>query len=337
MKIWIDLVNSPHILFFIPIIKRLENDGHKVLLTHRDFAQTAALVERHKLNSTLVGGHGGATKLGKIKNIISRTIALIQFAKGKKIDIAISHNSYFQLLAAKFLTINSVTSMDFEGTYANHLAFRLASKVIVPESFPVESLKRFGAKNYSFYTGLKEDICLADFVLSNTFKKDLFEELHLTNTSNKPLVVLRPPPTQALYHQHENSLFDVLMRKLATLDVNVVGLPRYPEQKEYMKQVMPNCTIPEKVVDGLQLVANADLVISAGGSMNREAAALGTPAITLFAAELPNVDQILVEAGKLKHFTDSKQIEELIVSIKPTCSFRENNSESIDVFMNIIN
>jgi len=340
MKIWIDLVNSPHIPFFIPIIKRLEQQNHKIYITYRDFAQTAQLVEQHNLAAVLIGDHKGKNKLAKIFNLLKRTQQLIKFAKGKKIDLAVSHNSYFQIMAAKRLNIPSLTSMDFEGQPANHLAFRLASLVSVPDAFPQRALTKFGAKRVVKYQGFKENICLADFVYQADYIKQIKSAFRLSDDDlAKPLVVVRPPPTLALYHNGDESLFDEFLHVIAQQNISVLVLPRIKEQKEQLAKAFPQFFFSDQVLDGLQLVAHVDAVVSGGGSMNREAACLGTPAVSFFSGDLPAVDQELQKQGKLNVVKSMKELEGLSFCKKNKDKMISNEQTqfAINDFFNHIN
>lgn len=338
MHVWIDLVNSPHIPFFLPVIQRLEKSGHSVIITYRDFAQTAPLVKANNISATLVGGHGGKSKLGKIKNLCKRTIDLYHFAKNKNIDLAISHNSYFQIVAARLLNIPCITSMDFEGQPANHLAFRLASFVSVPEVFPKNKLKKFGAKNIGFYQGLKEDICLNGF----TKNPNYISKIQIAFNLNKqdminPIVLVRPPPSLALYHNNDESLFDLFLSKLSNEKVTVLVLPRVEEQKQAIALKYPNFNFSNQVLDGLQLISHVDLVVSGGGSMNREAACLNVHALSFFSGQLPCVDKLLQKNGLLSVIHTKEQIDALVFNKKKHIKVEHNKQAIIDFMSHISN
>lgn len=333
MKIWIDLTNSPHVTFFTPIIKRLETAGYEVIVTYRDFAQTKSMVESAEFTATLIDGHGGKSRLGKIKNLLSRTSQLVFFARKKRIDIAISHNSYFQLAAAKILGIKSLTSMDFEGQPANHIAFRLATLVSVPEGFPAVYLKRFGAKNVHYYQGIKEMISLADFAVDDNFENKLASAFNLTNADlKKPVVVVRPPPTLALYHNNDDEIFQAVLTKLASLNCSVLMVPRTDEQRDDIRAQYPQFFYSAITLDGLQLVAYADALISGGGSMNREAACLGTEAISVFSDKLCAIDEFLQSKGRLKQLTTQMEVDSLLFNKKNNTVYQPT-SESVNDFI----
>src|SRR6266436_576775 len=176
MHIWIDLANSPHVPFFHALIPEFIARGHTVELSARDFAQTVELATKAGMMAHVIGGHGGGSITGKAGNLVGRAAALRKWARDRGFDLAVSHNSYAQIAAAAALGTKAVTLMDYEHQPANHLAFRLASSVIVPRPFPASELKKYGAstRKVKRYEGTKEDVYLADFVPEPAFAETLF-------------------------------------------------------------------------------------------------------------------------------------------------------------------
>src|SRR5881396_2632448 len=197
MRIWIDLANSPHVPFFRALIPEFVERGHQVEITARDFAQTVELATKAGMMPHVIGRHGGGTFRGKAGNLIGRAAALRKWARDRGFDLAVSHNSYAQISAAAALGIKTVTLMDYEHQPANHLAFRLARRVIVPEYFPATALRRFGATPHKTrrYPGVKEQIYLASFVP----RTDYLTSIGISR--DRILVVMRPPADWALYHR----------------------------------------------------------------------------------------------------------------------------------------
>ncbi|HEY0544196.1 MAG TPA: DUF354 domain-containing protein [Pyrinomonadaceae bacterium] len=312
MRIWIDLANSPHVPFFRALIPEFERRGHKILMTARDFAQTVELARSAGFAPEVIGAHGGGKLSAKFGNLIGRTAALARWARGRGIDLAVSHNSYAQTAAARALSIKSVTLMDYEHQPANHLAFRLASRVIVPRAFPAEALRRFGAreKKVRRYAGTKEDVYLADFAPDPRFTEILRE---LGVAADDVLVIVRPPAREALYHRFENELFDELIERLcARAEVKAILLARTEAQRAlYLARECANMIAPRAALDGANLIAHADLVISAGGTMNREAAALGVPAATIYAGKWAAIDEELVKEGRLRRISTREDLNSL--------------------------
>lgn len=317
MRIWIDLANSPHVPFFHALIPEFTARGHQVEITAREFAQTVELAMKVGMMPHVIGRHGGGTFRGKAGNLVGRAGSLRKWARDRGFDLAVSHNSYAHIAAAAALGIKTVTLMDYEHQPANHLAFRLASKVIVPRAFPAKELRKYGAslRKVYRYKGIKEDVYLAEFQPDPNFTKTLRQ---LGIDLQDVLVVARPPAREALYHRFENELFDELVSNLSSRDlVKIILLPRSEAQREaYEKRNLPNLIMPTMVLDGANLIAAADLVVSAGGTMNREAAALGVPAVSVYAGQWAAIDEGLVGEGRLRRISSPEEIEGLIVSKK---------------------
>ena len=327
MRIWIDLANSPHVPFFRALIPEFVARGHQIEITARDFAQTVELAAKAGMTPHVIGGHGGGSITGKAGNLVGRAAALRKWARDRGFDLAVSHNSYAQIAAAAALGIRSATLMDYEHQPANHLAFRLASRVIVPRAFPSAELKKYGAstRKVKRYEGTKEDVYLADFVPEPAFAKTL---LRLGITSEDVLVVARPPAREALYHRFENELFDELLAYLSSWDdVKIILLPRSDTQREdFAARKSPNMIIPREALDGSNLIAHADLVISAGGTMNREAAALGVPAASVYAGKWAAIDEELIREGRLNRIQSREEINGL--SVEKKCGLNPRDATS---------
>ncbi|MEJ7711020.1 MAG: DUF354 domain-containing protein [Pyrinomonadaceae bacterium] len=222
--------------------------------------------------------------------------------------------------------MRTVTLMDYEHQPANHLAFRLASHVIVPAAFPAAALKRYGAsaKRVSRYDGIKEDVYLTDFVADPRFSEMLQQVFGISPA--EVLVVVRPPARDALYHRFENDLFDALVTRLGQQEnVKAVVLARSPEQRDVLQEkhrTQARFIFPESALDGANLIAAADFVVSAGGTMNREAAALGTPAATIYAGCWAAVDEYLVSENRLIRIATNQDLQLLRLEKKSSATPR---------------
>jgi predicted glycosyltransferase len=319
MRIWIDLANSPHVPFFRALGAEFVARGHAVEWTAREFAQTVELAREAGLAPEVIGGHGGRELSGKAENLLGRAWQLMRWARGRAFDSAVSHNSYSQIVAARALRLKTVTLMDYEHQPANHLAFRLASRVVVPTAFPAEALRHFGARasRVRRYEGFKEDVYLADFRPDPRALEELRSALGVNDAD--ALVVVRPPARDALYHRFENELFDALLARLASAaHTRTVFLARTGAQRaEFAARLTDGKFIlPQTALDGALLVSAADLVISAGGTMNREAAAIGTPAATIYAGKWAAVDEQLVREGRLLRLSTRADVDALALSKK---------------------
>jgi uncharacterized protein len=304
MRVWVDLTNSPHVLVMRPLIEVMRADGHEVEVTARDFAQTLELCERFGIEHTAIGRHRGERPASKAVGLLGRSAALVRWARGRGFDVAMGHGSNDVSVAAALLRIPAATAFDYEYAAAqHHVNCRLCRVVVVPDAIPPERLTRYGAtaRKLRRYPGLKEEYYLADFEPSEA----VLDELGLDRS--RPLVVVRTPPEVSLYHRFENPLFRGVLERLATEDAQTVVLPRTADQRDDVRALGP-FVVPERTVDAQSLVAYADLVISAGGTMNREAVALGTPVFTTFEGKLGAVDEALLREGRLRRLTDPAEV-----------------------------
>jgi uncharacterized protein len=299
---------SAHVLVFRPLIGLLRDRGDEVEITARDYAQTLQLLELHGLEATVIGRHGGRSRIGKAGSLFSRLHALRRWARPRGFDLALAHGSHELTVSARRLGIPSATTHDYEfATLQHQLGMRAATKVVVPESIPPERLARFGVRppKLERYPGLKEEYYLSDF------EPDAGVLERLGVDRSRVLVVLRPPPDVSLYHRHSNPLFPQTLDYLgAHPEVQAVVLPRTEEQRAFVRQLdLPSMIVPERAVDAQSLIALADVVVSAGGTMNREAAALGVPVYTTYGGRLGGVDEQLIREGRLKPLTDPRALE----------------------------
>ena len=314
--VWIDLANSPHVLFFAPVIAELHRRDVATVVTARDFAQTVPLCERFAIRAEIVGRHGGGGLAGKARSLVARVRELRRCAARTRPALAVSHNSYAQTAAGRSLRIPVMTAMDYEFQPANHLAFRCADLVAVPNAFPLDRLRAQGARPAKTwrYLGLKEHIALAGFA-----PEPGYLAAHGV-AGDRPVIVVRPPAATALYHRFENPLFERLLRRLQRDDdVRTLVFARTPEQAATLRQEgFDDLLWQGKALDGRQLVAGADAVVSAGGSMNREAAVLGTPAYSIYAGKLAAVDRALVAEGRLTLLSCEADVDALRLGAKPS-------------------
>jgi uncharacterized protein len=333
MRLWIDLANSPHVPFFKALAERFNAQGHEIETTAREFAETIPLARTAGFAPHVVGVHGGRDVSAKAGTLLSRAWALRKWARGRGFDLAVSHNSYSQILAARGLRIRTVTLMDYEYQPANHLAFRFASRIIVPASFPARSLRRYGAGvgKVRRYQGTKEDVYLADFQPDPAFAAQLCE---LGVKPDNVLVLMRPPAHDALYHRFQNTLFDEALAMVAAKgNTHVILLPRNEAQRAAYAE--KGAIIPAAPLDGANLIAASDLVISAGGTINREAAALGVPAASMYAGAWAAVDEELVNEGRLQRIASAADLKSLVIEKKRAINPRRSR-EVIDEVVRLI-
>jgi uncharacterized protein len=308
VRVWVDVTNSPHVPFFRPLRALLEERGHEVTVTARAFAQTLELLEDAAIPHHVVGPpHGGASVARKVAAMTARVPALRRFARERRFDLALSHASHELPLAARSLGIPSAYAFDYEFARVQHgLGSRAATRVVVPEAIPQGRLDPLGARAHKVrrYPGLKEEYALASVVPDDAVLAELGVD------PDRALAVVRTPPEVSLYHRHGNPLFAGVLERLGSdPGVHAVVLPRTQGQREEIAaRKLPSLVVPDRAVDAASLVALADLVVSAGGTMNREAVALGTPVYTTFSGRLGAVDEGLVADGRLRLLTDPAEL-----------------------------
>jgi predicted glycosyltransferase len=299
---------SAHPLVFRPLVEILRSRGEEVEITTRDYAQTLQLIASHGMEATVIGQHGGRSRLGKARQMSGRLRQLRRWAKPRAFDVALAHGSHELTLTARRLGIPSATTFDYEWAWLQHqLGCRAATRVIVPEAIPPDRLAAYGATPPKLlqYEGLKEEYYLSDFEPD----RSLLERFSIE--PERVLVVLRPPPDVSLYHRHSNPLFPQTLEHLGRHEgVHAFVLPRTDEQREYVRSLeLPSVVLAEEAVDAQSLIALADLVVSAGGTMNREAAALGVPVYTTYGGRLGGVDEELIRQGRLVPLSDPRALE----------------------------
>ena len=308
MRVWIDITGPAHVLVFRPLVRVLRERGAEVEITTREFSQNVDLLRLHGMEAEVVGGHGGRSRVGKAVTMATRLGALVRWARPRRFDVALAHASHHLTLAARALRIPSSTTFDYEFATAQHqLGCRAANVVLVPEAIPPQRLHRYGVRPPKLrqYPGLKEEYYLSDFEPD----AGALDELGLDR--GRVLVVVRTPSDYALYHRNPSPLFPALLERLGRDDsVQAVVLARTPEQRaEVAARGLPSLVVPEQAVDAQSLIALSDLVVSAGGTMNREAAALGVPVYTTFGGRIGAVDEALLREGRLRQLTDPGELE----------------------------
>jgi uncharacterized protein len=336
VRVWIDFSNSPHPLLFAPVARRLEERGHTVEVTARDNAQTVELARERWPDVSVIGGESPRGRVGKAAAVARRVAALRRWARRHRPDVAVSHNSYSQIVAARLARIPVVTAMDFEHQPANHLAFRLAGTILVPDVMPREAIARHGARNGKVrpYPGLKEELYLGDFEPDG----EVLRRVQVERGEDTVVVVVRTPPSRALYHRFDNPLFPGVLEALGRQPgVRAVALARHPEQRAAIGALgIENVRVPESAVDSRSLTYAADLVIGAGGTMTREAALMGVPTLSAFAGQQPAVDRALETEGRLRRLESLDQVEHVEhrpQSPEPVERLRERSERILDTFV----
>ncbi len=306
MKIWIDLDHTPHVPVFRPLLKELEDRGIEVVITARDFAQTIDMLNFWGISHVAIGTHGGRNKFRKLLNIIHRAFQLARYMRKNPVDLAVSHGSRSQVIAARMLGIPSIVMMDYEYNEA-YIYNAFAKALMVPARIPDERLKagRYHLKKVVRYEGFKEELYLNDFNPDPGFRKSIGIPADVL------LMTVRPPQMSANYHcpMSDEIMRQVIERGLATDNTVVLAVCRAQDNIDYIrKHFGDKVRILEKSVDGLQLIWYSDLFLSGGGTMNREAALLGVPVYSIFASKKPYLDEYLAEQGKLVFIDEPSKV-----------------------------
>jgi hypothetical protein len=321
-KLWIDLENSPHVPFFHPIIKEMERRGYSVVLTARDCYQVCGLLNLYGLSSHVIGSHHGKNKIFKIAGVMSRSARLVRFALKQKPDLALSHGSRSQLITASMMRIPAIWIADYE--HSQKIPFIRPNRFIIPEVMDVHKCWMHDTKVNS-YPGIKEDVYVPFFKPDHNILNDLGIDTSCL------IVTIRPPATDAHYHNPaSDELFAQAIRYLSDqTGVQMVILPRTDGNARRIQQDWSRLietrriVIPPNVVNGLNLIWHSDLVISGGGTMNREAAALGVPVYSIFRGKIGAVDRYLADTGRLLLLETGEDVRTKVKLIK-----RERSKDS---------
>ncbi len=314
-KVWIDLDNTPHIPFFKPIIEQLEQRGYRVVLTARDCFQTCGLADLAGFHYERIGRHYGKGMVLKLVGLIIRSLQMAPFVWREKPDLAVSHGSRSQHLSAFLWRLPVIDINDYE--HSKTMPLVNFTRIIVPDVIPTDAVPIPPERVFK-YPGIKEDVYVSGFVPDPTLLSEIGIE------KDKILIIIRPPATEAHYRSAESDvLFDKTIEFLAEKkDACLIILPRNDSQRKWITNRWPQlCNdskilFPQKVVDGLNLIWCSDLVISGGGTMNREAAALGVPVYSIFRGKIGAVDQYLAASGRLCLIESPDDIRKKIMVVR---------------------
>lgn len=307
MNIWIDMDNSPHVPLLIPFVKNFESRGYSTTITCRDYAQTVDLLRANRHTFTIIGKHGGAGKIKKTVSTLRRVWRLIKFARGKDIRLAVNHGSRSQTLACMLMRIPCFVGMDYEHTESmifSRFATRIwMPKLLFPKALPIIGIR---AEQALVYEGIKEQFYLEKFEPDPDFKR--------TNgiPSDKIFIALRPPAELANYHdpRSETLLLKMIERIKASRNVFTLCFPRTNDQAKRLREfASDDFVVCDKVLDGKNVVYYADVMISGGGTMNREAAYFDAAVYSIFSGPKPLIDSKLQSMGALIFIENETQIQ----------------------------
>jgi len=295
MNIWIDLTNSPHVNFFAAMINELRAE-HEILLTCRHLANTVDLLRQKGFKYHVVGRHYGAGKLKKGLGFGVRVYQLCSFLKGRHIDVAISHSSFYSPVVARLLGITSIYINDNEHAAGNRISFLCASTIMVPEFLSMDSIRRQWGNQEKViqYPGVKEGVYLIALNGNSSGPR----------WSNTTEIFIRPEPWTAEYYRGAVNFIDDLVVGLKDR-YRITLMPREEQQAEHYRQArFHGITILSEPLPLEDVVSRCSLFIGAGGTMTREAAILGIPTISVYQGDSLAVDRYLIEQGYMIHKTE---------------------------------
>jgi predicted glycosyltransferase len=336
-KIWIDLDNSPHVPFFVPIIPELKAKGYDIFITARDSYQVVELLKQYKVQARVIGKHYGKHKALKVLGTLWRGILLTFIVRKEKPVISVTHGSRGCSLASSLLGIPNVTMVDYEhsskGVPAKNMWF------IFPDIIPIDA--QAGDKILK-YPGIKEDVYLP------SFRPDPLLRSRLGIAEDELMVTVRPPATEAHYHNAEAEvLLSATFKKFIKLPgARILLLPRNKRQEAELRAAWTadiasgKIVIPDHVEDGMNIIWNSDLVVSGGGTMNREAAAMGVPVYSIFRGPIGAVDRFLSSKGRLVMLESAEQVESKIEAVrrdKNALTLKHQKSRALEAIVNHVN
>lgn len=294
MRIWIDLTNSPHVNFFAEMIRDLKRRGHDVILTCRPLANTVDLLRSRGFEFHVVGRHYGASPIKKALGYPVRVLKLAAFFRGRHIDVAIGHSSFELPAVSRLLRVRSIYLNDNEHAAGNRAAFPCATTVMVPECLSMEKVQRQGANPQKVirYPGVKEAIYLHRLDTASH---------RPSGAKGGPIVFIRPEPATAQYYSGAINFMDDLILRMKERCV-VVIMPRDRRQAEHYRQDrFRGVVLPSQPLSLGAVMDECSLFIGAGGTMTREAAVLGIPAISTYQDKLLDVDRYLIARKRMVH------------------------------------
>jgi hypothetical protein len=321
VKIWIDITNSPHIRFFKSIIDFFQTEGEEVIITARKFGDIHKLLDLFEMEYISVGKHG-VSLAEKLNESTKRSYELAKIIEKEKPDVGLAKHS-IELPRVTFgLGIPNIYVLDNEQMMAaNKLTLPLCNKIIAPKAIDMWNILQFGAdpNNIIRYDGTSEITHFKNF----QYNENIFEDLNL-NLKKSKTILMRPEPSLAAYLDADcnESVLSPIVDVLENY-ANILIIPRFKEQEQIFEN-NKNVTIIKPPVDTFSLMKRCDLVIGAGGTMNREAALLGTPVISCYPGRLLAVDKHYIDMGMIKRSTNPEEIVNIALKLLVN---KNNNGE----------
>jgi predicted glycosyltransferase len=337
MRVWIDIDNPPQVRCMLPLARRFEEAGHDVMLTARAYGDTFAILESEGKAFEPVGSSFGKGTPRKLYGLAKRTRQLIALLKRQwtRPDLVVT-GSRSATLAARWLGISSFVIIDYE--YVNLFVYRLSgSHILHPDVIDGAVLERQGIprKRLLPFDGLKEDIAFADVDLFAVAPHEFGD-----SDGSTPRVLFRPPAEESHYYRSEAREFAIrLLRFLAAEGARVVFSPRYSRQVAYLDEVprwRKEPIVLREPVPFVALLKGVDAVVSAGGTMLREAAYLGVPAYSIFRGNTGGVDRYLTSIDRLSLLEAPEDFSRIELERRRTISPLRNKPRAADEVIRMI-
>ncbi|MEO0106420.1 MAG: DUF354 domain-containing protein [candidate division WOR-3 bacterium] len=321
--IWFDFENAPHVWVLKPIYDYFNEKGYECICSARNFSYTIDLLKNAGIKADTQGFIVSKNKLIKIISTFMRVCKLVYLYKRRKIDLAISHGSRTQILAAKILRVPVISMDDYEKS--DQLLVKFVERLIVPEVIDKSTWGKYQNKIVS-YPGLKEHIYLCNFPKPRAILK----RLELNN--DRVIIVLRPEaPTSHYYDRKSTELLWCILKYLIQFKNIIIIL--FPRNKSQAKKITHffdkwrvNYTLPSPKFYSFEIVSIADLVIGGGGTMLREAASLGIPTYSYFTGPWGDVDKYLLKEGYLAKIESEEDIKKIVIKKKNRNLCRVNSA-----------
>lgn len=291
LKIWIDIINTPQVSFWVPFIRNFKNEAHSIIVTCRDSGNTIDLLKQQGIDYHVVGNSAGRGIIQKFWMFPHRLFKLFLFIRKVRCDVAVSQSSFYQPVAAYISGIPCLYTNDNEHARGNIFGFFFAKKVILPVALSKEPfISRWPLRNkISFYPSVKEAIYLSQ-------QPEIFTLVQ----GKKNVIYFRPEPWSAQYYDGPLNFFDQVLISLSN-KYNITVLPRDKSQIDHYKnEKFSNIKIAYTPLMLGDIISDCLLFIGAGGSMTRELAVLGVPVLSIYQSKLLCVDKYLADRGLMK-------------------------------------
>ena len=306
LKIWIDILTPKQLVFFEPLIKKL-NKKHELLCTSRDYGEATKLAKIRKSDLVIVGKFGGGGKAGKLNASLNRMNSLFKIIQKFKPDLTLSFCSPEASRISFGLGIKHVAYTDSpHAEAAMKLTLPLIQKLLIPWVIPKKEFVRFGIEPRNITTYKAIDAAL-------TIKRKSEKKNIKFKKPNKKRILIRMEESQSAYVSKSDKIIPIIKKIIDGFsEENIIILARYSEQIRELKKLFGNKSqIFDMSYDGKFLLENVDVFVGSGGTMTAESALLGVPTISYTAS--PNlIEKFLAKKNLIKIEENPQKIVKII-------------------------